>query len=188
MQVDGWQQGFAVPAGGAGVIRLVYTPSVPYRIALWFGGIALLGLFLLAFALVGGDREPIDVVPARPRPLVKLVVVLAGLMVLASWPGLLLGLAVAGVRSALAKPSANGRLDVPWAAATGLCITLAGCVLALRPWGSEHGYAAGRPGVQLLALLTIVLVVVPTVPWRPGRAGVVPASPRSGTATTPPER
>jgi arabinofuranan 3-O-arabinosyltransferase len=187
LQVDGWQQAFAVPAGAGGIVRLEYTPSVPYRMALWIGGVALLGLILLAYVLVI-DGESLPLRPARPRAPVKLAVVTVALGLLAGVAGVLVALAVAAARTALTKPPARYELDVPWAGASGLAITLAGCMLALRPWGSAHGYAAGTLLVQLLSLVTIALVAVPTVGRPRARAAVVQASPRPGTAATPPGR
>ena len=184
VQVDGWQQGFAVPAGGAGLVELSFGPSEPYRVALFLGGVALLALLLLAFVLVYADG-PARIVPARPRAVVKVVLVVAALTLLAGWPGALLGLAAVAARSLLARSA----LELPWAAAAGTCFTLAGCLLVLRPWGSPAGgYAADSVPAQLLCLLTVALVVAPAVPIRRGRAGVVPAAPPSGTAATPAER
>lgn len=48
LPVDGWQQGWVVPAGEGGVVRLDFTPDRPYRAALLLG--ALCALLLLAGA------------------------------------------------------------------------------------------------------------------------------------------
>jgi arabinofuranan 3-O-arabinosyltransferase len=47
--VDGWQQGYVVPAGKAGVVQLTYTPDTWYRLALLTGAIAVVVLVVLAF-------------------------------------------------------------------------------------------------------------------------------------------
>jgi arabinofuranan 3-O-arabinosyltransferase len=46
VQLDGWKQGWLLPAGTTGLVTLTYLPDAPYRVAL-FGGLALLGLLLL---------------------------------------------------------------------------------------------------------------------------------------------
>jgi arabinofuranan 3-O-arabinosyltransferase len=56
MRVDGWQQGFLVPAGTSGLVTLRYAPDAAYRLSLLAG---LLGVLLL----VG-----LAVLPERRRP------------------------------------------------------------------------------------------------------------------------
>ncbi|WP_018254756.1 alpha-(1-_3)-arabinofuranosyltransferase [Salinispora mooreana] len=46
--VDGWQQGWVLPAGAAGEVVLRFTPDRPYQVALLTGGALLLGVALLA--------------------------------------------------------------------------------------------------------------------------------------------
>lgn len=48
MVVDGWQQGWVLPAGAAGEVVLRFTPDRPYQVALLTGGALLLGVALLA--------------------------------------------------------------------------------------------------------------------------------------------
>jgi arabinofuranan 3-O-arabinosyltransferase len=55
--LDGWQQGFVVPAGRGGVISLGYTPAGIYHAGLIVSAVVLLGLLVLALAR-----------PRRPRP------------------------------------------------------------------------------------------------------------------------
>jgi arabinofuranan 3-O-arabinosyltransferase len=50
--IDGWQQGYLVPAGNGGTVDLVYTPTTTYRASLLLGG--LLVVLLLGLALVPG--------------------------------------------------------------------------------------------------------------------------------------
>jgi len=56
VRIDGWKQGWELPAGTAGTVKLVYLPDGPHWLALaaGLGGIALLAL--------------ISVVPLGPRP------------------------------------------------------------------------------------------------------------------------
>ncbi|WP_191280319.1 alpha-(1-_3)-arabinofuranosyltransferase domain-containing protein [Nocardioides flavus (ex Wang et al. 2016)] len=52
--LDGWRQGFVVPAGTRGVVSLDYAPQVPFRVAL-LGGLGVVALLLLlAVGLVVG--------------------------------------------------------------------------------------------------------------------------------------
>jgi arabinofuranan 3-O-arabinosyltransferase len=44
--LDGWRQGFVVPAGTTGVVALDYAPQVPFRLAL-VGGLGLVAVLLL---------------------------------------------------------------------------------------------------------------------------------------------
>ncbi len=52
VRVDGWQQGYLVPAGSGGVVQMSYWPDKWYRLSLLFG------LFLV-FALIGLALSPI---------------------------------------------------------------------------------------------------------------------------------
>lgn len=69
--LDGWRQGFVVPAGTSGVVDMDYAPQVPFRLAL-VGGLAVVGLLLL-LALVllvllvrGAGRQPDRTPPDAP--------------------------------------------------------------------------------------------------------------------------
>lgn len=59
--VDGWQQGWLLPAGAAGEVVLRFTPDGPYQVALLTGGALLLGVTLLALL-----PERRGSAPARP--------------------------------------------------------------------------------------------------------------------------
>ncbi|WP_198663571.1 alpha-(1-_3)-arabinofuranosyltransferase domain-containing protein [Jiangella endophytica] len=60
VRLDGWAQGFVLPVGSAGVVRLTYGPDGPYRWALLAGLGAVLVVGVLAWR---GTR-----VPAAPSP------------------------------------------------------------------------------------------------------------------------
>jgi len=56
VRLDGWQQGYVIPAGAGGIVTLTYTPATGYRLTLLLGIAAaalLVGLTLLA----GGIRR-----------------------------------------------------------------------------------------------------------------------------------
>jgi arabinofuranan 3-O-arabinosyltransferase len=48
--VDGWQQGWIVPAGAGGEVVLAFTPDRPYRVAMIVGAVAFLVLLVVAAA------------------------------------------------------------------------------------------------------------------------------------------
>jgi arabinofuranan 3-O-arabinosyltransferase len=57
VHLDGWEQGWLLPAGTRGLVTLTYLPDAPYRAGL-FGGLALLGL-VIVIALVPVRRRRI---------------------------------------------------------------------------------------------------------------------------------
>ncbi|WP_224273969.1 alpha-(1-_3)-arabinofuranosyltransferase domain-containing protein [Nocardioides lacusdianchii] len=67
--VDGWRQGFVLPAGTQGVVELDYGPQAPFRVAL-VGGLVLVALLLLLAVLLlargagRGSGVPADQSPA----------------------------------------------------------------------------------------------------------------------------
>lgn len=82
--VDGWQQGFVVPAGIDRTVVLTFTPQTPYRASLVVGALALIAVLALALVPAGVGaratsppaRRPLA---ARPHPwLERAGVVLAG--------------------------------------------------------------------------------------------------------------
>jgi arabinofuranan 3-O-arabinosyltransferase len=56
VRLDGWKQGWILPAGSRGSVTLTYGPQAQYEAALWGGGFALLAVVIVAF-----------LVPARRR-------------------------------------------------------------------------------------------------------------------------
>ena len=55
--MDGWKQGWRVPAGEAGTVHLDYRPSLPFTVLLILGGVGLLAVVLVAL-LAGRRRIP----------------------------------------------------------------------------------------------------------------------------------
>ena len=65
--LDGWRQGFVVPAGTAGVVVIDFAPQGLFRLAL-VGGLVVVGiLLLLALALLVRGTGRRDADPARRR-------------------------------------------------------------------------------------------------------------------------
>jgi arabinofuranan 3-O-arabinosyltransferase len=71
VRLDGWKQGWLLPAGARGVVTLTYQPDAQYRAAL-FAGLAALGLILLVAAVPLRRRQmpvPVTPVPLSSGPL-----------------------------------------------------------------------------------------------------------------------
>lgn len=66
--VDGWKQGFVVPAGSNREVELSYAPATTYRAALIVGGLAALGVLAAAVAALlrgGYHLRPSRAAPSR---------------------------------------------------------------------------------------------------------------------------
>ncbi|WP_396925913.1 alpha-(1-_3)-arabinofuranosyltransferase [Mycolicibacterium sp.] len=151
--VNGWQQGWVVPAGEQGTITVSFPSNRAYRIGLAVG-LSLLPLLLL-LALVPPRRTPATWEPARPWALT----VLAGAGVLTA--GALIagvgGLAVFGIAMALGyllrrRDRVRDRVTL---AASACGLIAAGALLSRYPWRSVDGYIGHSPWVQLLALVAV---------------------------------
>ncbi|WP_372454183.1 alpha-(1-_3)-arabinofuranosyltransferase domain-containing protein [Streptomyces tardus] len=157
LRLDGWQQGYLVPAGEGGTVKLEYTPTTYYQGGLAVAGVGIVGLLGMAFIRRRGG-EPLGAQDAAPAPSWVLGgVVLTLVFALIAGPYALIVPALAVV--AWLRP----RWLVPLSAAAMLG---AGVIVAL---GAGDGYAAdagafGWPA-QALALLALAAALV-TVPQR----------------------
>jgi arabinofuranan 3-O-arabinosyltransferase len=103
VRLDGWKQGWELPAGSSGTVRMEYAPDRAYRLAL---GAGLAGIAVLAgLALVMRGPRPEHVLRTAPagssrltrwRAPYTLVLGMGFGAWVASWPGLLAVLAVSG--------------------------------------------------------------------------------------------
>ena len=97
IRLDGWQQGYVIPAGSAGVVKMVMAPDRIFRLLLALG--AALVVALLALALLPGRRRVTDAsepgaMPARWVLFVGTLVVLgliSGPLALVAVPLVLIG-------------------------------------------------------------------------------------------------
>jgi arabinofuranan 3-O-arabinosyltransferase len=163
VRVNGWQQGWVVPAGTAGAITLEFASNTPYRIGL-FGGLALLPILAL-LAWLSPRRRPEPSEPATPWRIPTLI---AGLGVLA------FGFVVSGVVGIAVIGFALGmrylsRGRVLWSDRVTVVVTTAGLILAgaalsRYPWRSIDGYIGHDWGVQLLALIAVGTLAASVVP------------------------
>jgi len=168
--VNGWQQGWVLPAGTAGPVTLTFTTNTAYRIGL-FGGLALLPV-LFALALLPARRAAPALDPPRPwrpGPWVTGAAVLTVGGLLSGVAGVAVTGAALGVRYLLRnRPKWSDRVAV-WAGAGGLI--LAGAVLSRNPWRSVDGYVGHSGWVQLLALISVAAVLASAVALGTRRPG-----------------
>jgi len=171
--VNGWQQGWVLPAGTAGPVTLSFTSNTPYRAGL-IGGLALLPLLaLLAFSpCPSGGRCPQPVRrpppsdepprPWQPGRVTTSVAVVAAAAVISGIAGVIVGGAALGLRHLLRRREKLCEAVTVALAAGGLIS--AGAVLSQNPWRSVDGYAGHSVGVQLLALVSVAMLAASAVP------------------------
>ncbi|GAA2595799.1 alpha-(1-_3)-arabinofuranosyltransferase domain-containing protein [Streptomyces axinellae] len=130
LRLDGWQQGFLVPEGEKGTVKLEYEPATWYKAGLVAGGLGIAALLGLAFirprrGSPPGDREEIPppgwvlgtvaltlVTALVAGPYALIVPALAVLARFRPWvlvPLALAGMAAAGVLAAVGAGSAPGQ-------------------------------------------------------------------------------
>ena len=154
--VNGWQQGWVVPAGDPGTITLTFAANSLYRAGLAIG-LALLPL-LAALALWRTRRGRGDGEPARPWAAGRwaAVAVLAVGAVVAGAAGVVVVGAALGLRYALRhRPRRRDAVTVALSAGG---LILAGAVLSRHPWHSVDGYAGHSASVQLPALISLAVL------------------------------
>ncbi|WP_395312230.1 alpha-(1-_3)-arabinofuranosyltransferase family protein [Mycobacterium sp. AMU20-3851] len=159
--VNGWQQGWVVPAGTGGPLTLTFPSNSTYRIGL-FGGLALLPLLaMLALLPIRRRAEGIPVPTWAPPPwLTAAAALIAGALI--SGPvGAAAVAAAIGVRYLL-----GDRAERMTVVVTAGGLIAAGAVLSRGPWRSVDGYVGHSAGVQLLALLSVAMLAASTVGLR----------------------
>jgi arabinofuranan 3-O-arabinosyltransferase len=166
VQVDGWQQGWVVPAGAAGTVSLEFQPDRTFRAGLLVGGAAL--ALLLLFLVLPGTSVAQPVIARRPGRF-ALVSLAVGLALVGGW------VAVAFCLLATLFLAGQGRLSRLRAALAPTCLLAAGLLLADHPL-SRAGYAGRSVLPQVLCLAGVVLVwsaMLPSLPssvrFRPNR-------------------
>jgi arabinofuranan 3-O-arabinosyltransferase len=159
--VNGWQQGWVVPAGDPGNITLTFASNSLYRVGLALG-LALLPL-LAVLALWRRRGSSDDGPPALtwiPGPWAVVAVFGAGVLI-AGLPGFLVIGATTGLRYALRdRQRLRDGLTVGLSAGG---LVLAGALLSRHPWRSADGYAGHSASVQLLALISLAAVAASLV-------------------------
>jgi arabinofuranan 3-O-arabinosyltransferase len=159
--VNGWQQGWVVPAGNPGTITLTFASNSLYRVGL-AAGLALLPLLaiLALWRTRRGHSDDPPPPPWSPGPWAAVPVLAAG-AVIAGVAGVVVIGAALGLRYALRhREQLRDRATIA-ASAGGLI--LAGAALSRHPWRSVDGYAGHSANVQLLALISLAVVTVSVV-------------------------
>jgi len=150
VRIDGWQQGWEVPAGHGGTIMVTFSPDHIYRVILLLGLLLLAALFVLAI-MPSRYRRSSD--PGAPGWMPQGAVLVAGAAVVL----LLLGGPVA---LALLPAIAVARYWpglLPWVVAA--AIACLGVVLVLQA-GSEPNTGQGAFGVTAQVCTLVALAAV----------------------------
>ncbi|MGW7076109.1 alpha-(1-_3)-arabinofuranosyltransferase domain-containing protein [Streptomyces sp. NPDC054866] len=168
VRLDGWQQGFLVPKGEGGTVKLSYEPSRIYEIGLIGGGVGVLAL--IALVLIR-RREPNpdgpDLAPPAPGLILGTVALTLVAAVIAGWFALLVpALALLAWR--------RHALLVPLAFVAMAGAGIAAAVGAGEPATADEG--AFSPAAQLLALIALFAALVSVR----GAAPAAPAASGSG--------
>ncbi|ETA08470.1 membrane protein [Gordonia alkanivorans CGMCC 6845] len=150
--VNGWQQGWIVPAGASGTVELTYRFDSLYRWSLVVG-LVLMALLLVAAWWPSSRREAV----AEPRTVTtgRFTLMAAGLGILGAswllsgWWGLAVGIGV-GVVAAATPPKAG-------VTTTFAMMMLATVGLTAGPWHAAGGYHGWEWGVQLPALIAVLM-------------------------------
>ncbi|GAA10930.1 hypothetical protein GOALK_016_00530 [Gordonia alkanivorans NBRC 16433] len=150
--VNGWQQGWIVPAGASGTVELTYRFDSLYRWSLVVG-LVLMALLLVAAWWPSSRREAV----AEPRTVTtgRFTLMAAGLGILGAswllsgWWGLAVGIGV-GVVAAAIPPKAG-------VTTTFAMMMLATVGLTAGPWHAAGGYHGWEWWVQLPALIAVLM-------------------------------
>ena len=134
IRMNGWQQGWVLPADSSTSVSSTFAPESTYRVALALGGLALVAL--LGTALLRGRRQPAaDPRPSRAHARFRVAATVVTLGVLGALGGsifVLLGLVGGGA----ALLAARRAISAAWVVALPLLISLLSYVL--RPWGTTE--------------------------------------------------
>lgn len=165
--VNGWQQGWVVPAGDPGTITLTFTTNSLYRPGLAVGLALLPLLALLAlWRRRSGRADDAAAPPWTPGAWAAAAVLAAGAVIAGAAGAVVVGAAL-GLRYALRhRPLWRDGLTVGLSAGG---LILAGAALSRQPWRSVDGYAGHSANVQLLALISLAALAASVVSPRHGR-------------------
>ncbi|WP_162794374.1 alpha-(1-_3)-arabinofuranosyltransferase domain-containing protein [Nocardioides houyundeii] len=164
LRLDGWQQGYRLPAGAGGVVRLEFVPDRSYRTDLALGGVLALDVVIAALALqlLRRRRRPADGRSARmPQWLASWSPLTGALMALAAY---LLG-GVPLLVGVLAGGALRRRRPALLLLASALVVA-ASSAQAVHSWRED---AVGVPWADLVAGVAVGLYAMALV--GPGRAG-----------------
>jgi arabinofuranan 3-O-arabinosyltransferase len=157
--VDGWQQGYLVPAGLAGQVTLEHEGERLYRVGILVG--LLLAVLLVVAAAVPSRSAGSPTHAAHPRSRTRLALAGLGGLAVGGWPGLVLVLVTVAVLMATSRSGVRAVNGLA-AAIPLIAVAAAGGLAALRPWGSGSGYLGDG---MLATSLTVAAVAVVLAGW-----------------------
>jgi len=157
--VNGWQQGWVLPAGEQGTVTLSFPSNRVYRIGLTTG-LCLLPLLLL-MALVPARRRPGGpaALPWRPG-----LIGVAGLLAAGTLIAGPAGLALFGIVMGAGYLMRHRQFDRITLFAVPAGLILAGALLSRYPWRSVDGYIGHSAWVQLPAVIAIAALAASLAP------------------------
>jgi arabinofuranan 3-O-arabinosyltransferase len=151
--VDGWQQGFEVPAGAGGTVVVDYPPGTAYRVALALGGLAVLVLLALLVLDVRRPRPPVLVEPRRWGRRTTLALAGTGTVLLAVLGGPAVALGLAGGVVACVRL----RASTPVTTVAGLLVLVSAIAAVYSPGnGSDMPPLANLAAAVAVGLLVAV--------------------------------
>ena len=186
VMLDGWAQGYLLPAGSAGIVHLVFAPQATFTAGLVLGLLAVLGLLLLCWW--PPRTAPPPPVGAGRLPWLAGAALVAGAgFALLGGTGLLLALVLLASRALLGP---DRRFGAPhrWAWLAGGTFALAGLLIAIFPPGSAHSVTDSwlgqvLSGVAVLATASAALGSI-RLDGRPSRSNLR-SNPNQVSAATP---
>ena len=154
--VDGWKQGWVLPAAGSGATLVLTVPlDAPYRLALLTGPFAL-ALVLLLLVLRGRDRAGAraEVRRARGVVIVGATAVVGFAVAGPVGPGLTAALAAGALVASRRLGSARARELL--VVGSGVGIVAGAALLARAPWPTPAGYAGDGWAPQVATVAGLV--------------------------------
>ena len=178
--IDGWQQGYVVPAGLSGRVQLVHAGDRPYRLGLVLG-LALALMLVVAAAIPDRVRDPRVTGPSTTGPVLRALLATGVLLAFGGWLGLAAGGFLVGLGATLGRLAwdrGTTYVGIGLAAVSLVTMTAAGALTALHPWGVSGDYAGNELPVTSLAVVSLAAALAAWVlsgGSRPGPAGRVAA-------------
>ena len=161
VRIDGWQQGFIVPAGSGGTITLTFRPAATYHLAL---AVSLLAVALLlaitTWSFTGRARRRRDPGSHLTEPQGHAWLGVLGVTALVLVAGGPVALAVPVLAYLAGRPRSAGRTWLPWVAFGGLVAS--GILSAVQPFGAGLLGPFGAPA-QACALVALAAALTPPV-------------------------
>ncbi|MBJ8347723.1 DUF3367 domain-containing protein [Antrihabitans sp. YC2-6] len=163
--VNGWQQGWIVPAGESGTVTMTFPDDRWYRIGI-FGGLLLL-VPLALLATIPARRRNTAPAPRPWRSRIAAGIGLLGLTFVIAGPvGAIVTAAVAAGTAYVARKrgSITARQALVGLAGTACAVSIA--ALSTGPWRSPDGYVGHSWWVQAPALLAVIALGLSALPRR----------------------